>query len=199
MLPSLALGNPGAQEETMARERVAAPKKLIAYVTRTDNTKVVAEIIHRAVGGTMVEIETATPYPENYDAIVAQVVREDEAGYAPPLKDNVKDIQNYDTVFIGFPTWNMRAPPPIRSFLGKHDLRGKTVVPFNTNGGYGVGSGFQMVTALCPRSNILHGFSTRGGLEKEGIYLAIKGQMREQVHAEVVAWLRSIGMTAVAG
>lgn len=175
-----------------ALEIATAQNTLITYLTRTKNTEAVAEIIRQEVGGTMVEVEAATPYPDDYDAIVAQVDEENDAGYTPPLKDNVENLQNYDTVFFGFPTWDMQLPPPMKSFLKEHDLSGKTVVPFNTNGGYGVGSSFQMVEDHCPDSNVLEGFSTRGGLERDGIYLAIKGDRREEVHAEVTDWLRAI-------
>ncbi|MGH8242467.1 MAG: flavodoxin, partial [Steroidobacteraceae bacterium] len=120
-------------------------KALILYLTRTNNTKAVAEIIHQQVGGTVMEVEPATPYPRNYDAIVGQVDRENESGYTPPLERMIGNIQGYDTVFFGFPTWDMQLPPPMKSFLGKHDLSGKTVIPFNTNGGYGVGSSFQTI------------------------------------------------------
>src|SRR5690606_3095535 len=165
---------------------------LILYLTRTRNTRAVAEILHQEVGGTVVEVEPATPYPEDYDAIVAQVDEENESGYAPPLESNIENVQDYDTVFFGFPTWDMQLPPPMKSFLNKHDLSGKTIIPFNTNGGYGAGSSFQTVAHLCPDSRILEGFSTRGGLERDGIYLAIKGERREEVHAEVGDWLQRI-------
>ena len=165
---------------------------LIAYLTRTKNTKAIAEIIHQEVGGDLVEIEPSNPYPENYDAIVSQVDEENESGYTPPLKNNVENIQAYDTVFFGFPTWDMQLPPPMKSFLREYDLSGKTVVPFNTNGGYGVGSSFQTVEELSPSSNILEGFSTEGGLERDGIYLAIKGERREEARTEVVDWLQNI-------
>lgn len=167
---------------------------LIVYLTRTGNTKAVAEIIREELGGKMVSIELETPYPENYDKIVSQVDRENETGYLPPLKTNVEDIQGYDAVFLGFPTWDMQLPPPMKSFLHDHDLSGRTVIPFNTNGGYGVGSSFRTVDDLCPDSQILDGFSTRGGLERDGIYLAIKGKRREEVHAEVTDWLERIQM-----
>jgi flavodoxin len=165
---------------------------LILYLTRTRNTRAVAEIIHQEVGGTVVEVEPATPYPEDYDAIVAQVDEENESGYAPPLESNIENVQDYDAVFFGFPTWDMQLPPPMKSFLNEHDLSGKTIIPFNTNGGYGAGSSFQTVADLCPDSRILEGFSTRGGLERDGIYLAIKGERREEVHAEVGDWLQRI-------
>jgi flavodoxin len=165
---------------------------LIVYLTRTKNTKAVAEIIQQEVDGEMVEVEPAEPYPENYDALVAQVDEENESGYTPPLKTNVENIQAYDTVFFGFPTWDMQLPPPMKTFLREYDLSGKNVVPFNTNGGYGVGSSFQTIEDRCPNSDVLEGFSTRGGLERDGIYLAIKGKRREEVHAKVTDWLQNI-------
>ncbi len=189
-LPPWSFSN--AQGANAGFESVSAGSVLIAYLTRTNNTKVVAEMIHHEVGGTLIEVEPATPYPEDYDAIVAQVDKENEADYTPPLKTNIEDIQNYDTLFFGFPTWDMQLPPPMKRFLEVHDLSGKTVIPFNTNGGYGVGSSFQTVEERCPEATVLEGFSTRGGLERDGIYLAIKGERRKEVRADVTDWLRGL-------
>lgn len=91
-------------------------KILIVYLSRTNNTKAIAEIIYKNVGGTLVALELEKPYPENYQAIVQQVVNENETDYLPPLKTKI-DLQKYDIVFIGFPTWGMQLPPPIKSFL----------------------------------------------------------------------------------
>ena len=74
----------------------------------------------------------------------------------------------------------------MKSFLNKYDLSSKTVIPFNTNGGYGVGSSFQTVEELSPDANILEGFSIKGGVERDEILLAIKGERREEVRAEVI-------------
>ncbi|WP_259124011.1 flavodoxin family protein [Salinibacter ruber] len=180
---------PHGVEEARAQTEPRAEDVLIVYLTRTGNTEAVAEIIRQEVGGEKVSIELETPYPEDYDAIVSQVDRENERGYVPPLKTKVGDIGEYDAVFLGFPTWDMQLPPPMKSFLHDHDLSGTTVIPFNTNGGYGVGSSFRTVEELCPESDILEGFSTRGGLERDGIYLAIKGERRDEVRAEVRDWL----------
>jgi flavodoxin len=188
-LLSCGTGETGVQAEPRGKNI------LIVYLTRTGNTEAVAEIIRQEVGGEMVSIELETPYPEGYDAIVSQVDRENERGYVPPLRTQVEDIREYETVFLGFPTWDMQLPPPMKSFLHNHDLRGKTVIPFNTNGGYGVGSSFRSVEELCPESDILEGFSTRGGLERDGIYLAIKGERRDEVHAEVRGWLERTHLT----
>ena len=89
---------------------------LIVYLTRTGNTEAVAQMIQDTVGGILVSLELEQPYPEDYQAHVAQVVRENESGYLPPLKTSIDNIENYDTVFLGFPTWDMQLPPPIKSF-----------------------------------------------------------------------------------
>lgn len=166
-------------------------KILIVFLSRTNNTKTVAEIIHKKVGGDLVALELENPYPKDYRAIVEQVASENESGFLPPLKTKV-DTDRYDTIFIGFPTWGMQLPPPMKSFLHDHDLSGKTIVPFNTNGGYGLGSTVQTVRKLCPDSEILQEFSVRGGSERDGIYLAIQGDRKVGVEAEVEAWLKEI-------
>jgi flavodoxin len=168
---------------------------LIVYLSRTNNTKAIAEIIHERQGGTLVALELEKPYPEDYRAIVDQVVKENESGFLPPLKTKIDSIQKYDIVFVGFPTWGMQLPPPMKSFLNQYDLSGKTIVPFNTNGGYGIGSTFESVKKLCPRSIVLEGFSTKGGVERDGIYFVMKGEKEKQVEQEITKWLKKLKLT----
>lgn len=118
---------------------------LIAYFSRTGNTQSVAELIQQEVGGDLFEVEPAEPYTVVYEELVAQVAEQNETGYTPPLRCNRENIQAYDTVFFGFPTWDMQLPPPMKSFLEQHDLSGKTLIPFNTHGGYGLGSSIQQI------------------------------------------------------
>jgi len=167
-------------------------KVLIVYLSRTNNTKAIAEIIHKNVGGTLVALELEKPYPENYQATVQQVVKENEEGFLPPLKTKIDSIQNYDFVFVGFPTWDMKMPPPMKSFLHQYDLKGKTVIPFNTNAGYGVGSGFQTVKGLCPGSKVLEGFEIKAGAERDGQYLVIRDEKAIEAEIKVKQWLHKI-------
>jgi len=184
-----------AQEPAKAKGEILKDKKvLIVYLSRTKNTKAVAEIIHKKVGGNLVALELNNPYPEGYKAIVEQVAKENETGYLPPLKTTVDNIEEYDVVFVGFPTWGMKLPPPMKSFLNQYDLSGKTVIPFNTNAGYGIGSSFETVKQLCPNSNVLEGFSTEGGIERDGILFVMKGEKEKQVQIEVQNWLKKIGL-----
>ena len=174
--------------------KVEPGKVLIVYLSRTNNTRAIAEIIHKNVGGTLVALELEKPYPENYQAIVQQVVEENETGYLPPLKTKIDNIQNYDVVFVGFPTWGMKLPPPMKSFLKQYDLSGKTVIPFNTNAGYGVGTSFETVKELCKTSKVLEGFSMKGGVERDGVYFVIKDEKRKDAETKVKHWLQTIKM-----
>jgi len=167
-------------------------KILIVYLSRTNNTKAVAEIIHQYVGGRLVALELVTPYPENYQAIVQQVVNENETGYLPPLKTKIDSIEKYDVVFVGFPTWGMKIPPPMKSFLKQYNLSGKTIIPFNTNAGYGIGSSFETVKELCTTSTVLEGYSTKGGVERDGVLFVMEGEKGKQVKDEVRKWLQKI-------
>ncbi len=170
-------------------------KVLIVYLSRTKNTKAVAEIMHKNTGGTLVELVLANPYPEDYKAIVEKVANENATGFLPPLKTKIDSIQKYDIVFVGFPTWGMQLPPPMKSFLKQYDLSGKTVVPFNTNAGYGVGSSFETVKELCKNSKVLEGFSTKGGIERDGVLFVMEGAKKKDVETEVKKWLEKQRMS----
>jgi flavodoxin len=176
-----------SRAQTMQQHRI-----LIVYLSRTQNTKTIAEIIQKNVGGMLVALELEKPYPENYMATVQQVVRENETGYLPPLKTKIDSIEKYDVVFVGFPTWGMKLPPPMKSFLHQYDLSGKTVIPFNTNDGYGIGTSFETVKELCPNSKMLEGFTTRGGVDRNGKAFLMKNENRKEAETEVKKWLQKI-------
>jgi flavodoxin len=177
-------------------QSVSTKKVLIVYLSRTGNTKAIAEMIQHNVGGKLVAIELQKPYPENYRQTVQQVANENETGYLPPLKTTIDSMEKYDVVFVGFPTWDMKMPPPMKSFLRQYDLKSKTVIPFNTNAGYGVGSGFETVKELCANSNVLEGFEMKGGIERDGIKLAIKDEKATAAATKVKQWLQKIKVTA---
>ena len=183
-------------KESVDKKNIAtdSSKILIVYLSRTNNTKAVAQIIHQKVGGTLIALELEKPYPENYQAIVKQVAEENERGYLPPLKNRIDNIQKYEVVFVGFPTWGMQLPPPVKSFLKQYDLSGKTIVPFNTNGGYGIGNSFETVKDLSPASTVLEGFSTKGGVERDGVIFVMEGEKEKQTRGEITKWLQKIKM-----
>ncbi|WP_316822955.1 flavodoxin [Pedobacter gandavensis] len=179
-----------AQEKDPEKPASLTDKKvLIVYLSRTQNTRAVAEIIHKQIGGDLIALELLNPYPENYKATVNQVATENETGFLPPLKTKITSIEKYDIIFVGFPTWGMQLPPPIKSFLKQYDLSRKIVVPFNTNAGYGIGNSFETLKKLCPDSKVLAGFSTQGGKERDGILFVMEGNKEKQTQVAVKDWL----------
>jgi flavodoxin len=153
MLPLIA-STPSGFAETDSRQRTAS-NVLVAYFSRSGNTRVIAGQIRRALGSALFEIQPATPYPEDYVETVEQARRERDNGDKPRLKAEVPNMAEYRTVFLGFPIWGETAPPLIRSFLSSHDLSGKTLIPFITHGGYGAGNSLSVVAAHAPRARLL--------------------------------------------
>jgi len=138
--------------------RGAGARTLVAYFSRSGNTRVVAGLIQRTRRTDLFEIVPAAPYPDDYLETVAQARSERDRGFEPALAGKAADLAACDTLFLGFPIWGETAPPVIRSFLSAHDLSGKTLVPFITHGGYGPGKSRAVLVSHAPRANLREGF-----------------------------------------
>ncbi|WP_336703300.1 flavodoxin family protein [Chryseobacterium indologenes] len=185
-----------AQKSMSEKKEMLKDKNvLIVYLSRTKNTKTIADIIHQNTGRTLIELELQNPYPEDYKAIVDQVAKENDTNFLPPLKTKIDDIEKYDVIFLGFPTWGMQLPPPMKSFLGQNNFKGKTIILFNTNAGYGIGNSFDTVKKLSPGSTILEGFTIKGGVERDGILFVMEGKKKIEAEKKVKEWLTRIGMS----
>jgi hypothetical protein len=95
-------------------------------------------------------IDAADPYPASYDATVARNVREQNADVRPVIADPLASIEQYDSVLLGSPIWNVRPPMIMTTFTENHDFTGKTVHPFVTYAVSGLGSTERDYTAYCP-------------------------------------------------
>jgi flavodoxin len=174
----------GASRGVSAAEN--APRKiLIACFSRTGNTRHVADRIQPRVGGDIFELRTEHTYPQEYRATTDQAKREQETGFRPRLTAEVRNMAEYDTVFIGYPNWWGTLPMVFFTFLEKYDFSGKTLVPFCTHEGSRLGRGEADIRTLCPNSRILEGIALRGG--------SVRSDSAER---EVVEWLRKPEMTA---
>ncbi|MDZ4281312.1 MAG: flavodoxin [Hydrogenophaga sp.] len=158
-------------------------KTLVAYFSRTGNTRVMASQIQRARGADLFEIKPAAPYPEDYEQTVAQARRERDSGFEPALQAKVVNMADYATVFLGFPIWGETAPPVIRSFLSSHDLAGKTLIPFITHGGYGLGSSLAVLAAHAPRARLLDAS------------LSMEADQERRTLTRVTEWLQRVPRT----
>jgi flavodoxin len=139
---------------------------LVAYFTRSGNTRVVAGLIHRELRADLFEIRPATPYPEDYLETVEQARKERDSDFEPILKGKVSNMADYDTVFLGFPIWGGTTPPVVRAFLSTHDVSGKTLVPFVTHGGYGLDDCMAVLASHARKARIQAGFSMEADQER---------------------------------
>ncbi len=132
-------------------------------VLEKGNTEVVAEKIAALTGGDLYKIEEDEPYPYSYDDCLRRSRREDENNEHPALKAGMKlNMDEYDTIYLGFPIWYRTYPRVVASFLDAYDLSGKTVRPFCTNdeGTFGI-SLLEMQGAL-KGATITDGLAIRG-------------------------------------
>lgn len=137
-------------------------KVLTIYYSHSGNTRKIANVIHQVADGDIVEIVPRDPYPNDYNTLVEQAKRELHSGYQPKLKDGVESVEPYDTIFVGSPNWWHTIAPPVITFLSDTDLSGKTIIPFITHGGGGLGRSALDIAVLCPNSTILKSLSVYG-------------------------------------
>ena len=166
---------PEAQAQTPAKGK----KILVTYFSRSGNTREMAQQIQKIMGGDIFEIQTVTPYPFEYNAVTKQAKQELESGFKPPIKAKVANIKDYDIVFVGSPNWWGTIAPPVMTFLSEHDLSGKTIVPFITHQGSGLGRSGADIAKLAPQATVRDG-------------LAIWGKDVKSSQDEVAQWLRDL-------
>lgn len=109
---------------------------LILYYSYGGNTRKIAEMIQKEIGGDSQEIKTAVPYTGSYNAIVNQGQQEVDSGYMPEIEPLAADIKDYDCVVLGTPVWWYTFAPAVKTMLAQTDFAGKNVYPFATNGGW---------------------------------------------------------------
>ena len=112
-------------------------KVLIAYYSWSNgNTERIAEQLQKATGGDLAKIDTVVPYTGSYDEVVDQGQDEVRRGYEPEIKPLSVNVADYDVIVIGTPTWWYTMAPAVKTFLHEQNFKGKTVIPFMTNGGW---------------------------------------------------------------
>ena len=174
-------------------ERASDRRILLAYYSRAGenyyyggrrtlevgNTEVLAGMIRQLIGCDLYRIEAADPYPDDYDATVDRNVREQNDNARPGIANPRTSISDYDTVLIGSPIWNNRAPMIMSTFVESLDFSGKTLYPFVTYAVSGLGSTERDYAASAPRATIGEG-------------LAVRGEEVQSAQSQAEEWLRRI-------
>ena len=147
-------------------------KVLVAYFSRADenynvgyikkgNTEIIAEMIAEKTGGTLFHIERTTPYPVAYNPCIEEVQQELRSKARPEIKGDVA-VEDYDVIFLGYPNWWGDVPMAVYTFIEKHDWQGKTVIPFCTHEGSGLGSTVRKLKDACTGATFADGLTVQG-------------------------------------
>lgn len=152
---------------------------LILYFSMSGNTETVANYIHEEIGGDIVKLETVQTYPEDYDELVDYAREEQRDNTRPELETTIENIEQYDTIFLGYPNWWGDMPMPIYSFLDQYDLSNKTIAPFITHGGSGLSGTPANIANEEPDAVVTEG-------------LAINGDDVDDCQDEVNEWLNEL-------
>ena len=139
------------------------------------NTERIAEFIQNEVGGDLFELETVREYAKDYHECTNEAMAEKKSNARPALKKLPESIDQYDTIFLGYPNWWGTAPMAVFTFLDAFDFKGKKIVPFCTNEGSGMGTSERDIQKECPEAIVASG-------------LAIRGSDAEKSEAKTAVW-----------
>lgn len=122
--------------QSSKQEREHNMKTLVVYYSQSGNTKKIAKKVAETTGADIELIETVSPYTGDYQKIVADAQDEVERDYQRPIKPLKHNVNDYDRIIVGTPTWWYKMSSPVLTFLSTNDFHGKVVVPFMTNAGW---------------------------------------------------------------
>ncbi len=136
-------------------------KTLVAYFSASGTTRTLAQGLAAAIGADQFEIKPSIPYtPEDLDWMNSDSRSSREMGNRssrPGVRDKLSNMDEYDTIFLGFPIWWYIAPTIINTFLEQYDFTGKTIIPFATSGSSGMGRTNEYLAVSCRGANLVEG------------------------------------------
>lgn len=156
-------------------------KVLIVFFSWGGNTKGIAEEIQSQTDADLFEIELVHPYSNDYNTVLNEAQRDQNAQARPEIKNHVEDMEQYDTIILGYPNWWASIPMPIASFLEEYDFSGKTIIPFCSHGGGRFGQSLTAISKLAPDANM-------------GEALSIHYSGGSSLSSDVSEWLETNGI-----
>lgn len=137
-------------------------KTLVAYFSHSGNSQVIARAFAEVLNGDLFEIKAEHAYSNHYNTVVEEAKRELTAKARPALIHPLPDLKEYDTIVIGYPNWWGTMPMPCFTFLESADFSHKTIIPFCTHEGSGMGRSEQDLQNICSSAQVLNGLAIRG-------------------------------------
>ncbi|MBS6564677.1 MAG: NAD(P)H-dependent oxidoreductase [Clostridiales bacterium] len=146
-------------------------KKLVAYFSASGVTKNAAERLAKAAGAHLFEIKPALSYTSAdldwTNKKSRSSIEMNNPNSRPEIAERLPNMEDYDAIFIGFPIWWYVAPTIINTFIESYDFSGKTIIPFATSGGSGMGKTVEVLKPLCPNANWIKGKMLNGVSDSE--------------------------------
>jgi len=136
-------------------------KKLVAYFSASGVTADVAAMLAKVAGADLFEIKPEAPYTaadlDWTNKKSRSTIEMNDPASRPAIKEKLANMSDYDVIFVGFPIWWYVAPTIINTFLESYDFAGKTIVPFATSGGSGMGKTVAVLEKVAPKANFKPG------------------------------------------
>lgn len=145
------------------------------------NTEMAAGFIQEVTGAGLFQIEQLQPYAKDYNECIAQAKADQKRNARPELKGYPESMEPYDVIYLGFPNYWGTMPMAVFTFLEHFDFTGKTIRPFCTHEGSGMGSSVKDIKKLCPGARVENGLAIHGGSvqrEKENIQKWVETKSR---------------------
>ena len=130
------------------------------------NTEIAAKMMQEATGADLFKIEPLQPYAEDYNTCIAQAQDDQRRNARPELAGYLDSLEGYDTIYLGYPNYWGTMPMPVFTFLEHFDFAGKTIRPFCTHEGSGLGHSEKDIRRLCPGAKVEKGLAIHGGSVK---------------------------------
>ena len=134
-------------------------KILIAFFSWSGNTRGIAREIQRQTGADLFEITLVNPYSSDYNTVLMEAQRDQHDRARPEISEHIGNMDEYDTILLGYPNWWASIPMPIASFLEEYDFSGKQIIPFCSHGGGRFGQSLTAIAKLVPDADIGEGLS----------------------------------------
>ena len=136
-------------------------KTLVAFFSASGTTKKIAEMIAEAANADLHEIAPKVLYTKDdlnwMNKKSRSSIEMSDKSIRPEIADSNLDMESYDEIILGFPIWWYVAPTIINTFLESYNLKGKTIIPFATSGGSGMGKTNEKLAPSCTGAKLLHG------------------------------------------
>lgn len=163
-------------------DAVSGASIIIRDGVKLGSCEFVAKTVQETIGGDLFQIETVQQYPLDHDPLVDQAADEKAAELRPELAAQIENIDQYDTIILGYPNWWADLPMPVYTFLEEYDFAGKTIIPFVTHGGSSFSSTVGTIAALQP-----------GAVVRDNTLSIARGDVADSEET-VIAWAQGLGL-----